>query len=630
MRQLLKTHFGYDQFRPLQEDIIKNIIAKKDTLVLMPTGGGKSICYQLPALFLGGVTLVVSPLIALMKDQVDALKANGISAEFINSSLSYDDIAVIQAKVKRGAVNLLYVAPERLAQEGFRSFLKQLNIKLIAIDEAHCISEWGHDFRKEYRNLASLRTLFPGLPIVALTATATPKVADDIVAQLGLKDATRFVASFDRPNLKFSVRDKKQTFPQIVRLLKKVPNESVIIYCLSRKDTESIAADLADLGFKALPYHAGLDQSIRRETQEKFIRDEIHIIVATIAFGMGIDKSNVRMIIHHAFPKSIEGYYQEIGRAGRDSLPSECVLFFGWTDKFKHQYFIDKIEDPEFRQVSETKMKQVIDYCGRKTCRRQHLLTYFGETAAKADCGNCDNCLGEKVSSEQFQELQESSPWQSRSAPVSKRPEITDYELPLFDDLRAHRKQLADQANVPPYVVFSDASLREMAHFLPGNLDQFLNINGVGQRKLDRYGESFLKIIEAYRAKTGLTSKSVPIRQMRRQPRVKRETVGRVHKADLLLTLIGYKTPLKAIAERLGIQERTLVAKIEKLVDGGETPNLDYLRPPQVTFDAINSAFDQCGDEFLKPIFEFLKEGQTYEDIRMVRLIRRGLNCDSK
>jgi RecQ family ATP-dependent DNA helicase len=622
MLNLLKTHFGYDQFRPLQEEIINHIVAKNDTLVLMPTGGGKSICYQLPALFLGGVTLVVSPLIALMKDQVDALRANGIAAEFINSSLSHDDIAAIQHKAKQGQIHLLYIAPERLAQEGFRSFLKTLDLKLIAIDEAHCISEWGHDFRKEYRNLASLRTLFPGLPIVALTATATPKVADDIVAQLGLTNAKRFVASFDRPNLKFSVRDKKQTLPQIVDLLRKFPNESAIIYCLSRKDTESIAADLSDLGFKALPYHAGLEPELRRETQEKFIRDEIHIIVATIAFGMGIDKSNIRLVIHHSFPKSIEGYYQEIGRAGRDSLPSECVLFFGWSDKFKHQYFINQIADPEFRKVSETKMNQVTDYCGQKSCRRETLLSYFGEPGAKTNCGNCDRCLGESPTAGQ---TMGNSAFQSRPT-AAKRLEITDYEIPLFDDLRALRKQMADEAHVPPYVVFSDVSLREMAHFLPGNLDQFLNINGVGQRKLEKYGEPFLKIIGNYRAKTGLVPKSVPTRQMRRQPRVKRETAGRVHKADILMTMIGDKMPLKAIAERIGIQERSLANKIEKLVDEGEEIDLNYLRPPQATFDAISSAIDHCGDTFLKPIFEFLKESQTYDDIRMVRMIRKAEN----
>jgi RecQ family ATP-dependent DNA helicase len=623
MLNLLKTHFGYDQFRPLQEEIISHIVSKKDTLVLMPTGGGKSICYQLPALFLGGVTLVVSPLIALMKDQVDALKANGIAAEFINSSLSFDDIATIQQKAKQGLIYLLYVAPERLAQENFRSFLKTLDLKLIAIDEAHCISEWGHDFRKEYRNLASLRTLFPGLPIVALTATATPKVADDIVAQLGLRDAKRFVASFDRPNLKFSVRDKKQTFQQIVGLIRKFPNESVIIYCLSRKDTESLAEDLTDLGFKALPYHAGLEPQLRRETQEKFIRDEIHIIVATIAFGMGIDKSNIRLVIHHSFPKSIEGYYQEIGRAGRDSLPSECVLFFGWSDKFKHQYFINQVEDPEFRKVSETKMKQVTDYCRQQTCRRQTLLSYFGETPANTNCGNCDRCLGESPSAN---ESPENSLWQSRPTTAAKRLEITDFEKPLFDDLRELRKRLADEAHVPPYVVFSDVSLREMAHFLPGNLDQFLNINGVGQRKLEKYGEPFLKIIGDYRAKTGLKPKSVPTRQMRRLPRVKRVAKASGHKYDITRLMVSEKTPLKTIAERLGIQQRSLVTQIEKLVDNGEPLDLNYLKPPRAVFDAINSAIDQCGDTFLKPIFEFLKESQNYENIQIVRMIRKTEN----
>ena len=393
MLTILKTHFGFDQFRPLQEEIIGCVMAQRDAFVLMPTGGGKSLCYQLPALMLPGVTLVMSPLIALMKDQVDALKATGIPAEFINSTLTRVEIDRIQAEALRGKIKILYAAPERLAMPEFQSFLEKITVSLIAIDESHCISEWGHDFRPDYRNLHLLRTRFPEVPAMALTATATRKVREDIIYQLSLDKAQTFISSFNRPNLSYAVLPKKDSYGQLVDLLREGQNESAIIYCFSRKDTEHLAADLRQEGFEALAYHAGLESEARRTNQEKFIRDEAHIIVATIAFGMGIDKPDVRLVIHYHLPKSIEGYYQETGRAGRDGLPSRCILFFSYADSIKQQYFIRQIEDEAERKNAYRKLDQMVEYCETATCRRAHLLAYFGEDYPPEPCGGCDVCF---------------------------------------------------------------------------------------------------------------------------------------------------------------------------------------------------------------------------------------------
>lgn len=390
---LLKTNFGYEQFRPFQEEIIRTVLQGKDSLVIMPTGGGKSLCYQLPALHLPGLTLVISPLISLMKDQVDALSANGITAAFWNSSLSAQEQAEVRDAAATGNLKLLYIAPERLAIANFRDFLRSLTISLIAVDEAHCISEWGHDFRPEYRNLRVLREDLPEVPCIALTATATLRVREDICDQLNLRNGERFIASFDRPNLTYHVYPKRQSFDVLLTVLKKYAGQSVIIYCFTRKDTEDMAADLNAEGFKALPYHAGLDNIVRRRTQEKFIRDEIGIVTATIAFGMGIDKPDVRAVIHSDLPKNIEGYYQETGRAGRDGQPADCILFFSPGDAFKQRHFIDEITDDAERNNALRKLEDMIAYCERRACRRKFLLDYFGESYPKASCSGCDQCL---------------------------------------------------------------------------------------------------------------------------------------------------------------------------------------------------------------------------------------------
>ncbi len=396
LRQVLKTRFGYDEFRPLQAEIIGNVLAGRDSLVLMPTGGGKSLCYQLPALCLDGLTLVISPLIALMKDQVDALRANGVAAAFVNSSVPAQEARDILAAARAGRLKLLYVAPERLAVPGFREFLTSVDIGLIAIDEAHCISEWGHDFRPDYRNLRTLRDTLSTATVIALTATATARVRDDIVEQLGMPRARQFVSSFNRENLTYVVRPKRRARVALLALLRKHANAPAIVYCLSRDGTEALAADLSQEGIPALPYHAGLDRTVRRETQERFIRDEALVIVATIAFGMGIDKPDVRLIVHYDLPKTLEGYYQETGRAGRDGLPSECVLFFSAGDRAKFARFIDEIEDPAERERAHQQLDQMIAYCEARTCRRAFVLQYFGESYDKTDCGGCDVCLVER------------------------------------------------------------------------------------------------------------------------------------------------------------------------------------------------------------------------------------------
>lgn len=393
LQTLLQKYFGYTTFRPLQQEIIEHVAAKKDAFVLMPTGGGKSLCYQLPALAFPGMTLVISPLIALMKDQVDALRENGIEAAYLNSSLSFQEAQRIQQEAEMGHIKLLYVAPERIAQPWFQAWLQRLDISLVAVDEAHCISEWGHDFRPEYRQLAILRTVVPKATFIALTATANERVRHDIVKQLRLEQGRTFCSSFNRPNLTYHIRQKRQSLEQLMEILKGEKGSSVIIYCVSRKDTERVAEALNKNHFKATPYHAGLTTDVRARAQERFIRDDAQIIVATIAFGMGIDKPNVRLVVHMDLPKSVEGYYQETGRAGRDGLPSSCVLFYSAGDRFKQDFFIDQLTDEKEQGRARKQLLDMIGYCETTRCRRAHLLRYFGEVWSEDQCGNCDRCL---------------------------------------------------------------------------------------------------------------------------------------------------------------------------------------------------------------------------------------------
>ena len=393
MLELLKTHFGYDTFLPLQEDIIGAVMAGRDSFALMPTGGGKSLCYQLPAMARPGLTLVVSPLIALMKDQVDALQANGIPAGFINSTQTQAEFSQVVKRVRGDEIKLLYVAPERATESRFFEFLGTLDVGLIAIDEAHCVSEWGHEFRPAYRELASLRRACPSAPIIALTATATRQVRADILSQLGLREPQTFISSFNRPNLTYSVVPKERDLSSLLDLMEKYRGESAIIYCGSRKATEEMAQTLTERGFSAEAYHAGLEPDVRRATQERFIRDRTPVVVATIAFGMGINKPDVRLVVHHDLPKSIESYYQETGRAGRDGLPSECVLYYSYAGKSRQEFFINQIEDDEERERARQRLEQVITLCTLSSCRRKFFLEYLDEEWLTENCGGCDNCI---------------------------------------------------------------------------------------------------------------------------------------------------------------------------------------------------------------------------------------------
>jgi len=394
--QALQKYFGYSAFRHQQEAIIKNILDKKDVLTLMPTGGGKSLCYQLPAVLLDGLTIVISPLIALMKDQVDALNVNGIPAAFLNSSQSPNEQADISRKLKSNQIKLLYLAPERLFGKDARlmDFLKTLPVSLIAIDEAHCISHWGHDFRPEYLALAGLKEEFPNVPVIALTATADKLTKKDILEKLTLKNPEVFVSSFNRENITYKVVPRRNGFTQLLDFLADKKDDSGIIYCLSRKSTESVAEDLKEAGYLAEAYHAGLENSVKTRTQEAFLRDEVRIIVATIAFGMGINKSNVRYVVHMDLPKNIEGYYQETGRAGRDGLPSDALLLFSGGDAMKLKQFAMVEDNPEQSRIMLKKLDDMVRYCQLHACRRQYLLNYFDETFPP-NCGSCDFCLTE-------------------------------------------------------------------------------------------------------------------------------------------------------------------------------------------------------------------------------------------
>jgi ATP-dependent DNA helicase RecQ len=489
MHETLKKYFGYDEFRPLQQDIIETVLKREDCLVLMPTGGGKSLCFQLPALMTTGITVVVSPLISLMKDQVDSLKASGVDADFINSTQTKDEAEAIIERAKTGTLKILYISPERLALPQFEALLHTLPISLFAIDEAHCISEWGHDFRPEYRNLKKLRGKFPNIPIIALTATATQKVRADIVRQLELPSPHIFTSSFNRQNLSYEVLPKKDSFGTILSLLENYQEESVIIYCFSRKDTEDIAQKLNRHGYNAGTYHAGLTADKRRDNQERFIRDEIHIIVATIAFGMGIDKPDVRLVIHHSLPKSVEGYYQETGRAGRDGLPARCVLLFSKADTFKHEYFIRLIKDEEEKQQVTHNLNQSVQYGTLESCRRKFLLGYFNEDYQEENCGNCDKCVAPTPLIASKKIVAKSS---------NSRGHTGDFDTSLFEVLRQVRTNEAARLGVAPYIIFGDKALKEMSLYQPKTNKAFLNINGVGEKKLTRFGELFMQAIREY------------------------------------------------------------------------------------------------------------------------------------
>ena len=398
LHQALKQHFGYDSFRPLQEEIVRDVLAGRDVLALLPTGGGKSLCYQLPACVASGLTVVVSPLIALMKDQVDSLAQAGIAATFLNSSLTWDAARERLQGLERGAYRILYVAPERLFTPGFLDDLERLGVARFAIDEAHCISEWGHDFRPEYRQLAELRARFPAVPVLALTATATARVRADIQRSLQLTQPRCYVASFNRPNLTYRVVPREEPQEQLRELLAAHPGECAIVYCLSRAGTERLAEQLRSAGVDAIAYHAGMSGEQRARHQDRFVRDDVQVVCATIAFGMGIHKPDIRLVVHWDLPKSLAGYYQETGRAGRDGIPSECVLLFSAGDVVKHRRFVEELTDERERENGFRQLREMVAYAESPHCRRKALLAYFDETFPDGPCGACDNCLSPRES----------------------------------------------------------------------------------------------------------------------------------------------------------------------------------------------------------------------------------------
>jgi ATP-dependent DNA helicase RecQ len=742
---LLKQYFGFTSFRPLQEEIIRDSLAGKDVFALLPTGGGKSLCFQLPALARDGLTVVVSPLIALMKDQVDALQASGVPATFLNSSLAAGEGRQRLRGLHNGEFRLLYAAPERLMLSGFLEDLQRWNVRLIAVDEAHCISEWGHDFRPEYRQLAQLRELFPKVPFMALTATATTRVREDIVTHLKLREPKIYVASFNRPNLTYRVIPKNKPYDQLLAFLRARPKDGGIVYCQSRKTTERVAANLTEDGVKAKPYHAGLTPKERSEHQELFLRDDVRVICATIAFGMGINKPNVRFVVHYDLPKNIEGYYQETGRAGRDGLPSECVLLFSAGDVIKQTQFIDEKPSLQEQQIARAQLQQMVHYAECAGCRRKELLAYFGEKVGQAsrlpdertsassengnfpaptssaragetpvllyNCGACDNCLSpratfdgtlaaqkflscvyrirekqrfgvglnhvvevltgadtEKIrkwnhaqlstygigkehdrpewaaigrelvrlgllrqTAEKFSVLELTNDGlaalkqrkkitltQPAVAPETKlhrAGEISCDEV-LFDRLRALRKQLADERDVPAYIIFSDVALRQMARNYPQTESDFARISGVGEKKLREFGDIFLGEIAAHLqtnarqifADDSFTAPAAPPPPRGSLGDSARETLRRFRSGQTA----------EQIARDRGVTTNTILGHLAEGIERGEPVDLDQFFTGEEK-QKVAAAFKAHGVFALSPVFESLDGKIDYGRLRIFR-----------
>lgn len=708
-RHTLKRVFGYDEFRPLQADIIANVLNRRDSLAVMPTGSGKSMCFQLPALLFPGLTVVVSPLISLMEDQVLQLREIGVAAEYLNSTLSYDRYVAISGQVKNGRVKLLYTSPETLLRPETLVMLGQCRVDCLTIDEAHCISEWGHDFRPEYRQLVQVRRQFPNAVCLTVTATATERVRRDIKDTLGIREADEFVSSFDRENLFLSVLPREDGVAQVVAFLKDHAGESGLIYCTTRAQVDALTEQLASRGWPAIPYHAGLDYATRRENQRRFAHEEAMIVVATIAFGMGINKSNVRFVIHHDLPKDLENYYQQIGRAGRDGLPADCLLLFSRKDAVTLNFLADR-DAPSQRAAAAARLQAMIAFAETNDCRRRPLLSYFGEIDVPGSCGRCDNCLagdrevvdltipaqkflscalrtrelfgatylidilrgsnrkeiidrrhnhlstyniGREFSKKEWQQLarqfvsngllvQEMDHGSLKLTPTGRAvlkgetflgsaptagnivrhvDKRIDYDTELFNRLRQLRAELAHEANVPPYVIFSDASLRDMSIYYPQTNDSFIQMHGVGLIKLERYGQPFLSLIQEYCREKGFTEEKKPVTSTHSQAQPYRSSPRR----DVVLDLYSRGLRLNEIADTLGIKQQSACNYLwEHLMMGGlfdvRSIQVDLAQIPSMQKE-IFEVFDQVGTGRLRPVYDALQESASYELLHMQRLV---------
>ncbi|MEE8552785.1 MAG: DNA helicase RecQ [Desulfobacterales bacterium] len=722
-KTILKSVFGYDEFRPLQAEIIASVLSKEDTLVIMPTGGGKSLCYQVPALILKGLTIVVSPLISLMKDQMGQLTELGVAAVVLNSSLTPGEYRRNVSRIKQGKAKLLYLAPETLLKPGILEMLSSsVRVDCITIDEAHCISEWGHDFRPEYRQIVEVKSHFPEAVCLALTATATPRVQGDIKNNLKFDGYNEFIASFDRENLFIQVVLKDNPLVQTLDFLEKFQGQSGIIYCFSRRQVDELSQVLNTKGFSVRPYHAGLTEIQRKQNQELFINDDVHIIVATIAFGMGINKPNVRFVIHYDMPKNIESYYQEIGRAGRDGLRAHCLLLFSYADIRKIKYFIDQKPDHEQR-VAGIHLNAFLRFIESDGCRRIPLLNYFGEAHQTEKCDMCDNCLageqekeditvaaqkflscvrrtgerfgaghiidvlrgseakkvlrfghqrlstygiGKEYSKKQWFHLSRqfiqkgliiqdmeyggleitAKAWdvfqgketvfgrlekdQTDKMTAKKKDEEFDLDIDrnLFEILRKERKRLADDADLPPYVIFSDKSLMQMAAYFPQSLDSFREIYGVGNHKLEKYGSIFLDLLHRYCKTHGIQETPKKEQAAAIKPKLTRKPryieVGETYNAG---------QSVSEIMAAYSIKQNTVVNHLFKYLQDGHILRSEGLRNlSNLTSDqqkVVLQEFDNLGPAYLRSVFDACKEEIDFDELRILQvyyLSKHGFN----
>ncbi len=713
LREKLKEVFGFSQFRGNQEVVIQNIMAGKNTFVIMPTGAGKSLCYQLPALLKEGTAIVISPLIALMKNQVDQLNAFGVNAKFLNSTLTKGEITRVKKETLSGEIKLLYVAPESLTKEENISFLKQAKLSFAAIDEAHCISEWGHDFRPEYRRIKSILDEIGNLPLIALTATATPKVQLDIKKNLAMDEADIFLSSFNRKNLYYEVRPKVNVKKQLIRFIKDHKGKSGIIYCLSRKKVEEIANLLKVNDIKAAPYHAGLEPNVRVKNQDNFLNEEIDVIVATIAFGMGIDKPDVRFVIHYDTPKSLEGYYQETGRSGRDGLEGNCILFYRYKDILKLEKF-QKDKSVTERENAKLLLDEMSMYSESSVCRRKQLLHYFGEKYDESSCGKtmwCDVCKyppekyeGEhyvtlvlqtaKETNERFglkhlsdvirgvenqyvksykhnelavfakgnEENEEfwnsvvrqtllhhflekdldnigvlkltelgkqflkhphsitlvkDKDFESLIENEDKEPQIvtSSYDETLFELLKKLRKDVAREKNLPPYVIFQDPSLEEMATVYPTTTEELAKVNGVGMGKISKFGRPFLELIQEYVDENDIITASDV---------VVKSAVNKSKTKIFIIQQIDRKIDLQEIADAKGLTFSELIDEIENICFSGTKLNLDYYVENMLDPDRQDEVFDYFmnshSDDISDALSELGEDEYDEEDLRLLRV----------